>query len=197
MAITQANDDRHLFRAYWDDGLVDLLFGGALLVTGIGWASDLGALAVVQAPLWVVLWAPLRKRFVEPRAGYVEFSMARRQRNTHALRWTVALGVGTLVLFALVALLIPRPVEGELPRRLVVGLPAMLVAIGVALAGVLMGAVRFGTYALGLALAAAFTVMLSLAPDIPLVAGGLAVTGWGATLFARFMRSSREYEERP
>jgi hypothetical protein len=196
MALTQASEDRELFRSYWDDGLVDLLFGAALLVTGLGWESSIGALAVIQAPLWVILWAPLRRRFVEPHAGFVEFSLGRRRRNSRALLWSVSLGFAALVLYALAAVVLPRTVDGFLARRLVQGLPAMLVALGAIQAGLLLGAVRFAAYAVGLALAAAVTVVLSSGPAAPLVVGGLGVTGVGATLLGRFLRSSREFEDR-
>jgi len=195
MELTHAGSDRELFRSYWDDGLVDLLFGVALLVAGIGWTSSLGVLAVIQAPLWVILWAPLRRRFVEPHAGFVEFSVGRRRRNSRALLWSVSLGVTVLVLYGLAALVLPRTADGFLTRRLVQGLPAMLVALGAIQAGLLLGAVRFGAYAVGLALAAVVTVVLSSGPAVPLVVGGLGVTGAGATLFGRFLRSSREFEE--
>jgi len=196
MAITHACDDRELFRSYWDDGLVDLLFGVALLVTGLGWSSSLGALAVIQAPLWVVMWAPLRRRLVEPHAGFVEFSLGRRSHNSRALLRTLSLGVIALVLCGLAAIVLPGTVDGLLARRLVQGLPALLVALAAIQAGLLIRAQRFAAYAVGLALGAAVTVVLSRGPAAPLVAGGLGVTAAGATLLARFLRSSREFEER-
>jgi len=196
MAMAHIADEGSLFRHYWDDGLVDLLFGLAVLVTGIAWETSLGALSALHVPLWIVLWSPLRRRIVEPHAGFVEFSRARRTRNAHALAWTAALGIGSLALYATAAFVIPRWIDGPVLPLLVAGLPAMLVAVGAVLASVLLSTWRFAAYALALALAAAITVLWSLGPSMPLVAGGLVAAISGATLLTRFIRASRAYEDR-
>jgi len=195
MASAQTLTETDLFRSYWDDGLLDLLGGLALLVTGIGWETAMGALATIQAPLWIVLWGPLRRKIVEPRAGFVRFSLARQTSTSRELSWTLALGVGALALVAAVALL-PR---GEGVRlaigHLVAGLPAVLVALAAAFAGILTGARRFYGYGLALLAAAVVTVLFGLGPALPLVLGGLVAVACGAVLLRQFVLGSLEYKE--
>lgn len=196
MARAQNLLEADLFRSYWDDGLLDLLCGLALLVLGVGWsATGLGPLAVLQAPLWLALWAPLRKRIVEPHAGFVRFSLARRQRSARDLRWTLALGVGALALGAVAAFLLRSREEGPVLQLLAPGLPAALVALGAGIAGLLTGARRFQAYGLALLAGAVATIAVAGGPAPPLAAGGLVVTASGAVLLARFVRDSREHEE--
>jgi hypothetical protein len=189
--------DTDLFRSYWDDGLLDLLCGLALLVMGIGWASTrLGSLAVLQAPLWIVLWAPLRKRIVEPRAGFVRFSPARREHSARDLRWTLALGVGAVALVAATVFLLRSRKPEPVLQLLAPGLPAALVALGAGIGGLLTGARRFHAYGLALLAGGLATVALAGGPAPPLAAGGLLVSASGAILLTRFVRASREHEER-
>lgn len=185
-----------LFRSFWNDGLLDLLSGAALLVTGAGWALGLGALAAVQAPLWVVLWAPLRRRVVEPRAGFVRFSAARRQRTTGGLRWTLATGVAALLLTAGAVTLVALRGAPTAAPRLAAALPAVLVAVPAVPAAVLTGARRFHVYAIALLVAAALTVVLDTGPALPLVAVGLGAVAAGTVLLRRFLRASRAYRQR-
>lgn len=196
MTNTQILTERDLFRSFWDDGLLDILGGMALLLTGLGWESQLGPLAVVQAPLWIVLWTPLRRRLVEPRAGFVRFALERRRRNTIRLSWTVALGLGLFALVA-VAALVARE-RGSLPtaQQAVDGLPALLVALAAGLAGFLTGAKRFHAYGLGLVAGAAVTMVFPLGPAAPLVMVGMAAVATGLFLLTRFVRDSRDHRER-
>ncbi len=189
--------DADLFRAYWDDGLLDILFGLGLLVIGVGWMVDISWLGVIQVPVWFVLWAPLRRRFVEPRAGFVEFSLARRRRTSRGLWGTLALGVAVLAV-TVILLFAFRTAQGAGPvlQRLVVGLPAALVAIAAFLAGLLTGARRFHAYGAALLAGAAVAVMIGRGPFTPLVVVGLLAVVSGAVLLARFVRASSEYEER-
>lgn len=195
MAEPQILTERDLFRSYWDDGLLDLLAGMALLLTGAGWQSEIGALAVIQAPLWIVLWRPLRRLVVEPRAGFVRFSLARRKRNTRGLAETVALGVGLFAVVVLAALVVRE--RGSLPAlaQAVDGLPAVLVAVVAVLAGLLTGARRFHAYALGLVVGAAVTVVFALGPAFPLVVVALVVIATGVILLGRFLLAARAFRE--
>lgn len=184
-----------LFRSYHDDGLLDLLAGAALTVMGVGWAAGLGPLATLQAPLWVLLWVPLRRRFVEPRAGYVRFSRCRRERTVRGLWWSLAMGVEALVLVAATAVLVAQRGSSPTVALLVPALPAVLVAVAASLAAVLSGARRFHAYALGLLAAGAATVAVEGGPAAPLAVIGIAVLGTGALLFHRFLRASRDFRD--
>jgi len=195
MANTQILTERDLFRSFWDDGLLDILTGMALLLAGVGWQSEIGALAVVQAPLWIVLWGPLRRLVVEPRAGFVRFSLARRKRITCGLAATLALGVGLFAVVVLAALVVRERGAPPTLGQAVDGLPAILVAVAAMLAGLLTGARRFHAYALGLVAGAAVTVVFALGPAFPLVVVALAVIAVGVTLLGRFLRAARAFRE--
>jgi len=195
MNDTKILTERDLFRSFWDEGSLDLLAGMALLLTGAGWPSEIGALAVIQAPLWIVLWRPLRRLVVEPRAGFVRFSLARRKKTTRGLAETLALGVG-LFAVVLLAVLVVRERSALPSLALAVdGLPAVLVALLATLAGFLTGARRFHAYALGLVVGAAVTVVFALGPAVPLVVVALVVIATGAILLGRFLRDARAFRE--
>jgi hypothetical protein len=195
MGDTRTLTEHDLFTSYWDDGLIDLLCGLAVLVTGLGWESDFGALAILQAPLWTILWSPLRHRIVEPRAGFVRFSQSRQRRTTLGLLRTLALGAGALVLTFLLVFVVREGGEGAPIERLAPALPAVLVAIASGLACALTGARRFLGYSLVLVIGAAATVVLMRGPAPPLALGGLVATLSGAVLLARFLKASRQYQE--
>ena len=190
---SHASTESGLFRAYWDEGLLDLLFGIALVGMGLGWETRLGAFAVLFAPLLTVFWVPLRQKIVEPRAGYVRFSQARRKENTHRLALTLTLGFGALALVLLATHLVRARGAGADLAHLVAGLPAVLVAIGAVLAGVLTGARRFHVYATALVAVAALTILLGQGPALPLVVGGVVVLLSASVLLTRFIRASRDY----
>jgi len=190
--VGQTWNEAELFRSYWDDGLLDLLAGSALLVTGVGWAIGLGPLAVIQAPLWVALWIPLRGRLVEPRAGYVEFSRCRQADTRRAMRQALGDGVRALAAVALLVYLV-RQGGGASLREVIPGLPAVLVAAAAVVAGALTSARRFHWYAVVLVLGAVAAVVLHLGPAAPLVVASLVVIGTGLVMIVRFVRGSREF----
>ena len=196
MNPAQPWSEQAIFESYWDDGLLDLLAGLALLIAGLGWLTPLGALAVLQAPLWSVLWIPLRRQLVEPRAGYVAFSLQRRERNTLKLTASLVLGVACLALVILFAWWSQRVGQGGPGwAEPVAGLPAIIVAAGAIVTAFLTGARRFLIYAVLLILFAVVAARAGLNPGLPIAGGGLVAAICGAWLLVRFIRSSREFEE--
>lgn len=184
-----------LFREYWDDGLIDLLAGLALLIAGLGWQSRFGVLAILQAPLWTVLWQPLRQRIVEPRAGYVAFCRARQRRNTRGGAMAVAAG---LVALALVVLGLNGWVGRSAETAAIewaAGLPALIIATMGVLAALLTSARRFFLYAAVSLIAAVAAAGFSWHPGMALTAVGVVVTAGGAWLLTRFLRESRNFVE--
>lgn len=184
-----------LFQSFWDDGLLDLMAGLALLLAGLGWQTDLGALAVLQAPLWVALWLPLRRALVDPRAGYVGFSLQRRRSNARGLAVALLLGLACLALtvFGLAWLPGHQPAPGRWTPA--AGLPALIVAAGAAVAALLTGANRFYLYGLLIIALAVITVALAGEPGWPLAGGGGVMTACGAWLVFRFVRDSRAFTD--
>ncbi len=194
MASHEFTEDE-LFRSYWDDGLLDLLSGLAVLLTGLAWMSPLGPFATLAAPLWIVLWVPLRSRIVEPQAGFVRFSRSRRQRTRAGLWTTFAGGLGALLLLALFVFVM-RDRSLALPvQHLDQGLPAIIVAVVASITALLTGARRFFLYAALLLVAAGGTALIDGGPELPLAVAGLGATITGAGLLGRFLKESRRFTE--
>lgn len=193
MAHGERFTEEGLYRHSWDDGLLDVLSGLWLLLTGIGWLAGFGGLAGLHAPFWLVLWRPLHRGIVEPRAGFVRFSRSRRHRTRQQLWLTLVVGVSIL---ALVLAVRDAGARGAL-ASMSPGLPALLVALAAILTGILTGAGRFHLYAAGLIGAASCTIVLRLEPAPALIAGGVLVLTTGIWLVARFISASRLDREVP
>ncbi len=186
------SSEARLFASFWDDGTLDLLTGGAVVLIGLGYVFDAPLVEVVVLPLALTVWAIVRKRVVEPRTGYVEFTRERRARTGRGLLAALALGAGLLALTLVMALLVrdwPTDVRG-----FVDAVPALLIALGAVVAVGLTGAWRFGLYAGFLAVAGLGTVLAGAGPGLPLVAGGLVAGGTGAVLLVRFLAASRRFQ---
>lgn len=189
--------EARLFGSYWDDGLLDLLSGLALAIIGLGFAFELPLFTVFIPPLLVPLWGPLRKKVVEPRAGYVEFSRQRQRRTKRGLSLTVALGVAVLLL-AIASFLWLRGEGGGLPVRWVVALPAALLGLLALLTSLLTGTQRFALYGLALVLFATAAALLGWGPGAPILAGSFLLLASGTALLRRFLSaSSRQLGETP
>jgi hypothetical protein len=182
-----------LFHSYWDDGLLDILAGVGLLGVGVGWAVDLPVLGAVVPALLVPLWLPLRRRIVEPRVGFVEFSQARQHRVARGLYGALGLGVVVLVAALGSYFWIADFRQGSVATTLVPGLPAALLALLAVLTGLLTGAQRFGLYGVALVFAAAATILMNGGPAAPMLAGGGLVLCSGIALLVRFLADSADY----
>jgi len=184
-----------LYRSFWDDGLLDLLVGVALLAIGTAWSCDLVALGAVAPAMLVPLWAPLRAKLIEPRAGYVEFSLRRRERTARGLRSVLLLGTAVLALgiggYVIARNGLSHPDAG----RLVAGLPGALLALGGAIVAGLTGARRFLLHGLVLLCASIGAVSLAAGPAWPMLIGGATVALTGGILLARFLAGSARFEE--
>lgn len=184
--------ETRLFQAFWGDGTLDLLGGGALVLIGVGYMLELFVAEVIVVPLAMAMWLVLRKRLVEPRAGYVEFSRGRRERARHELLGTVVVGVGALAL--VVALVVLARGGVAVGGAYVDALPAVLVALLAAVTSALTRAWRFVGYAGVLVVAGMATVVAGTGPGPALVVSGLIVWGVGLVLLVRFLAASRRFE---
>jgi hypothetical protein len=184
--------ETRLFSSFWDDGVLDLVAGAAVALIGLGYMVEQYLVVAVVLPLGLTVWLLLRKRLVEPRAGYVEFSRGRRALVRRELLGAVALGGG---LFAMILVLLGMsdrlPGLGELGDAV----PALLMAMMAVMAAGLTRAWRFVGYATLLAAGGVGTALVAGGPWLPLMIGGLVALVIGAVLLARFLAASRRFLE--
>jgi len=185
--------EARLFRAYWDDGLLDLFFGVGALSIGVCWTLGLVALGAVVPALLALLWSPVRRHLVEPHAGFVAFAAARVASSRRKLRGSVWLGVGVLVLFVLISLVVRRFGGGFL-RNDVAALPAALVGVMACLFAAGLRIARFAAYGLLFGAAGLAAARAKLEPEVAILAAGAAVTLSGLVILARFLRAARAGE---
>jgi len=191
--MTGNSIESRLLTSFWDDGLLDILVGIGLLAIGLAWVAGSVALAPVCAPILIVLWRPLRERIVEPRAGYVRFTVSRRRETRLNLLAVVAVGLGALAVVITLQLLTARGVMAPPDGHWTSAIPAGIVALGLAMAAALTGATRFYWYAAGLiGLAQVFSTLMDR-PEAPLIAGGAFVLFSGILRLAKFIRQSADF----
>ena len=194
MLNTNHDFEAELFKDYWQDGLLDLLFGAGLLTLGIGWWFHWTVFgAVAPAFVWMA-WVPMRRRLVEPHAGYVEFSQAR-QARTRSHRWRTLL-LGTFSFLLGIAVFAYVRTEGVDPRlvQIIPALPAVLLAIGAFVGAQFTGAQRFTVYGFMLLAGGLLTTVYGLGPAMPMLIGGPIVTASGGVLLIQFLGASARFE---
>jgi predicted small integral membrane protein len=184
-----ASPEARLFRAYWDDGLIDLLFGLGAIAVGLLWLADLVVFGAI-VPVFVALaWRPLRSAIVEPRTGWMEFSRARTESNRQKLLASVLIGVGLLGLVVVGAVWVNAD-GGLTPSDLAAAIPAVLVGIMAALLGLGLQLGRFIVYGLAFALCGGLVAIAGGDPGLGILAGGVVTAIAGAWLLARFLRAT-------
>jgi len=178
--------ERRAFRSFWSDGLLDLMLGLAILAVGLSWWQGMPVFGAVFPALCVSLWRPLRKRLVEPRMGYVEFT-GERDLKVRGFRFGLtAFFAGAVMLGAVIAMLWNREAIAQ-PADWVAALPLLLVGIPVLLFALFTQCWRFVLYAAVTLLAGAQVVLQGDDPHLGLVASGIVVTICGVVVLGRFL----------
>ena len=178
--------EKNAFRAFWSDGLLDLMLGLAILMIGISWWQDIAVIGAIFPPVCVSMWYLLRARLIEPRMGYVEFS-GDRELKVRSFRYglfaffagTMAFGVVVFVLW-----------KGEvLPSQAewIAGLPLVLIATPVAFFALFTQCRRYAVYALFLFLAGVEVIYQGWEPHVGLIASGIFITVVGLVVLAKFL----------
>lgn len=183
--------ERRLFRQYWDDGLLDVFSGVGVLGLGICWAVGLVAVGAVVPALLVPLWVPFRRRFVEPRAGMVEFADQRVDQNRRGLAGSALIGLVALAAVAALAFWAAPNPAGPL-RAMAPALPALLLGLMAVVAGLILGLPRFVVYAGLFAVAGLGVAVTDSRPEVAILAVGLLVLASGAWRMSRFLRLNVE-----
>jgi hypothetical protein len=179
------------YASRWEDGLLELFAGTALLLVGVAWLTPMAGLGGVAPVLLIPFWPLARRAVTEPRAGYVEFRADRKAKERKAHMNLVLLGVVAFVLGVAAYLVVSRDVVGRdgLIMMLVPALPGLLLALGAIVTGWMLGLSRWFLYAASLALLALMGVYFDAHPGVYMAAGGALVAASGLTMLVRFVRS--------
>lgn len=186
MNETTGNTERKAFQSYWNDGLLDIMLGLVLVVTGLSWWQGVAVLGALFPAVCVSMWYLLRKRLVEPRMGYVEFSGGREVKIRSFRFGLVAFFAGTMALGLVVYILW----KGELTSDSVdwvAAFPLVLVAIPALFFSVFTNCRRFTVYALMLLLAGVTVVLQGWDPHVGMIAGGVIILVTGLIILAIFL----------
>ena len=181
--------ENRVYRAYWNDGLLDVFAAVGVLLIGIAWTFDFVVGGAITPALLVPLWGPFRQRFIEPRLGMVEFSEKRERTNRSRLVLVILLGICAFAfivsLYALRAGLALDPAVS-----LIAGLPALLLAIPAVLTAMLVSTGRFLVYAALLVVAGGVGAMSGLEPGPILVFAGIPIMLIAGTVLLRFVHNN-------
>ncbi len=180
-----ASTEARVFSAYWQDGLLDLLAGSALVAIGLCWVAGFVLAVVIVPPVVLVTWPILRQRVTDPRLGQVRFNAGRRHRMRHGLIAVASLGV---LLFGFVGIRVLKGGTSELVRWLAPGIPALLLAALALSAAEALRLVRFVGYAAVFVTAGLVVAALDADPGWAIAVAGAIVLGNGARMLRRFLR---------
>lgn len=177
-------------KAFWSDGLLDLLIGICVLLIGLAWIYDLVALGAIAPAVIVPFWKPLRDRFTVPRVGNIQLSDSSNKANHHILIGSIIFG--SIILAGGVALYIAK-VSGFLGAdfinpKYMAAVPAILFGVLAVFAAVITEQLRYVFYA-GVCVVAGVTVVAAgLDPGWALLAVGVAATVSGLIVLTSFIR---------
>ncbi len=194
MTTLQTSDlkqlEKQVYHSLWEDGLIDIFVGIALVGLGSFWLSkETSAYGAIFIPILIPFWSVARQRITLPRLGEVSFS-TERQATEHKklggmiLLGTVVMAVG-VVWFVIIRGGGPRP---DWLAHSVAGLPAMLLAFGTMVTAFAIGQLRFFIYSAVLAASGVVVVLLSLRPGWGFLPAGIVALLTGAAHFYRFLR---------
>jgi len=181
--------ENRVYRAYWNDGLLDVFAAVGVLLIGIAWTFDFVVGGAITPALLVPLWGPFRQRFIEPRLGMVEFSEKRERTNRNRLLLVILLGIGAFALVVSLYVLRDR-LALEPSVSIIAGLPALLLAIPAALTAMLVSTGRFLVYAALLLVAGGVGAISGWEPGPILVSAGIPILIIASTVLLRFVRNN-------
>lgn len=195
MVALAAQLEKRIYQAYWQDGLLDLLAGVALVLTGVGWLAGFIPAGGIAPVLALVLWPGLRRRITEPRMGYVRFNGTRLRELRHGGLALLVLGLGFLAFILLTAAQGGPP--SDLERWLAPAIPAFLVALLAISVAAALHLVRVTGYAAAFVLAGIAVAILNAEPGWALLAGGGLMFVAGALLLRRFLHAYPRLDQTP
>lgn len=139
--------DRQVFRAYFDNGIVDIFLASFVLMWAIApyLSTRLGDFwsSAIFLPVWGVLYLVLRwvhKTYIRPRTGTVKFGISRRKKQS-AFTWIMLVLNVVFMILGIVAFFIP---VGSGYTRMLPFIVMLLVSFS--LAGFFLDVPRFYLY---------------------------------------------------
>jgi len=181
--------EEKIYRSYWEDGLVDVFAGTMIILIGISWLIDLVPIGAAAPAILIPLWPPLRKRYIVPRAGLVEFSDERMSRMNTAVKGLIVLGAFTFCL-GIAAFFVDfetgHPIA-VLLQNSISAMPVLLLGLLMAIGGFFIGQIRGFVYAILFLLIGVVGALLAVHPGWMILTAGCLVAGSGALFLTRFM----------
>jgi hypothetical protein len=184
--------ERKIYRTFWNDGLLDIVFGLGIGLIGLAWAVDLAELAVVVPLVLLPVWTAGRRWVTIPRAGFVRFSSEREARVHRSLVVASIIGYGILMaLGATYAYLNATQIGVSWLEPVIGSIPALVLA-GVLLAGALVFdmPLRSLGYAALILVAAGLGMVLTIEPSTQFVGAGLLILLIGVAILSRFVKEN-------
>ena len=174
----------HIYRTVLEDGLLEIMMGIYLLLSGFYINNKFMILYYLWLPIALILMEIIRRRYVYPRSGYVKISFS-------AIQIIAILGsilVGTVILATLIALTatgIGHPIKGNWREIISYALIFLLVI------SFCFIAYRFKTprwYMHGISTGIIFLISKTLAAHGLVLGLGIWITLVGVYVFIRFLR---------
>jgi hypothetical protein len=192
--MTMNLDSKTIERNVWQDsmrdGLMELLLGVYLLLTGIVIQADMSALFILFMVFIPALVKRMKEWFTYPRIGYVKFP---EHEKSMGRRIAAAL-IGAVLALAMVIFLASEGEKTQALYKWVPLLPALILAAGLTVTAQRTGFARYYVMA-AFALIAGFIIpFIDLPRKMDNIALYLLVIGpifliWGAVIFVHFLRT--------
>jgi hypothetical protein len=180
--------EKKAFRTFWNDGLLDLMVGLAIVAVGLSWWQDMAVMGAIAPAVCVSMWKPIRQRLVEPRQGFVEFSVQRQNRSRRFLTGMMIFGTALMLLGILVYLKLGSGFSLSM-SSFIPALPAALIALMALAFAMYTTCWRYYLYCAVLLGAAAVTFLWELDPGPPLCIAGLIISAVGLQVLIEFLSS--------
>jgi hypothetical protein len=178
------------YRDTYSDGIIDIFVGVSMVWIGVAWIwlPDIAGLAGIFPAIFVTVMLQARKRFLEPRVGYVKWAGPRRrweQRN-------LAIALVTGVVFLLLGIGVYIVASGSSADSTVLtmigpGLIAWLLALLAIGLAFIMETWRMLAYAAILIVAGIITAWADASPGWPLLTAGVPITIVGIVILVQFI----------
>ncbi len=176
--------EKKTFVTSHEDGIVDIVVGFTLILTGILMLSDLIAMGGMIW-LFALFIKPLKKKITYPRIGYVKFSRPQVTRITKMLSYFMVFGTVVFLMFTI-------SLMGQSMRTFL--REYMLIIVGVSFAlmaflgGMLSRIKRWNYYAILILLVFILELKMNLGFPYALMILGAAMFSTGMTLLIKFIR---------